>query len=234
MLFQKIKSLILNEGDQYEGKVDNEPVNSQMGASLADLKSSMSELSTHQVEAVFEEMPHETRIEFVYRPAITRNCWRKFYIYINNQEEEKWGLDSKYIQVAQGGTRQCIIHESIAEPRTLKRNQTKSIARSQSSSESIKGGITGDAKVIKGDIEGSETNKEKQTTKQGEDVGAERKIWECATLDKDCRANRRAFIKSGEYYMGGGPVNAEDLEREFERVVKKALSDDDETETEAV
>lgn len=227
MLFEKIKNAIFPEEQQELSNLEAEPIEAELGATLAEVQSSLADMSPSKIETVFEEMPHETRIEFVYHRAITRKCWREFYLYVGDTHVEKWGLTSRCIKVGRGGTRQCIMHDSIAEPRVLKRRSEQSEMKSHSRSEGTKGEVTGDAQVVKGSIEGTETDTEERSSNRADEHSSKRTIWECATLDKYCQANRRAFIKAGEYYIGGGPVREAELEREFERVVEQSLGDED-------
>ncbi|WP_143414656.1 hypothetical protein [Halorubrum sp. SD683] len=233
MLFEKLKDMMFSGEQKSTPDFEIESIDEdETGETLNDLRSSISRKKNAEVEYIFEEMPHETRIEFVYHRAISRTSWREFYLYVDQNQKQKWGLDSRYIKIGRGGTRQCVNHDSIAEQRVLQRDWGVSESTAQSQSESKTGSVTGDAQVLRGNIEGSETDTEEQRSTQTDSVSGKRTIWECATLDKDCRVNRRAFIKAGEYYMGGGPLRETELEREFERIVDEASEDDNEKEPE--
>jgi len=219
-LFGKLQRLVFNESDSVRPEESAIGQDSPIGGKIENVRHSITDLSVEELEAVFAQLPHGTRIEFVTSATVPREEWRAFYLYIEDKLAEKWGLHEKYVESSGDGIKICAIHKEVAEPRTLQKRQKETQAESTSHSVKETGEVGGDIKAVKGKVSSAEAETAKTASKQGSMISNKRTIWECGTLNKDCKLNRRSFVKAGEFCLTTGQSKAEELQREFERTVQ--------------
>jgi hypothetical protein len=176
-----------------------------------------------EIEQVFSDMPHESRIKYVSYRKISYHKWRETYVFIQRFEVlyEKWGLSGKQIVFGEEG-RKCFSHDASAEPRVLSHQLNRSSTRAKSHSENLAGEVGSTLPPVSGKIAGERTATDERSSTLGSTIGDTKTVWECGTGSKDCKLNRRSFIKTGEYYMTTGHTQKDKLDEEFERVVREA------------
>lgn len=223
-LFRHLVDLIPGDSDDAVVGEDETMEGQQMGADLRALRETIAEMEPEQLEQVFAECPHEPRVNFVEQGGITARSWRELaHQHIRDQTElqQKWGLVGKQAEPRDGG-KVCVNHEAITEPRRLSLQNRTSSTRSRSRSEEVSGEVGGGVQVVEGAVGGTDTTTERTANTRGTKRGQSKVVWECGTGDKNCKLNRRAFVKAGDYYAVRGPSQADELDERFARTAEKA------------
>ncbi|MFU1782971.1 hypothetical protein ACM16X_16480 [Haloarcula japonica] len=232
-LFDELKSYITGNPTVQEAEIKE--IEPKKSVDRTSLQEKIDEMTPSEVEQVFEEMQHEVRMNYVANKGISRKMWRKTTQYIRRKEGRcvKWGLLGKYIIKKDPGGRICKIHEADAEERKLSIQLQDSSARSRTRENKQNTKVSSDAKVAGASAGESDTVSDRASSTYGITTGNAKIIWECATGDKDCRLNRRSFIKAGDYHMTGGIDRESELEAEFRHAARRAGVKSSESEEDA-
>lgn len=223
-LLESLKKRILGGRDTPDVDEEEQKLREQMGVQPEVLQDGYDQLSPQQIEEVFRAMAHERRLAQVRHHCISRLKWRETTGYIRgeNPMRNTWGLEESLIKITAKQAKRCQNHDTIVERRQLVDKQQTQSARSQRHSEQLGADVTGDAQVAQGAVSGSDTTSNQASSSLGTVIGGSRTILECGTGDKDCKINRRSFIKAGDYHMTSGQPQTSKLEDEFRRAVEEA------------
>lgn len=199
--FEELKkslSLPSRQTDKIEEKkreiqrIDNE---------LLEPRDEFDEETLKEIERKLSNMKHHPRMNLVWTGAIHHDTWHEISAYISDNEKlrKKWGLEGVHIDTTEFV---CRNHDTPAPVKTLRipeesnKQRTYSRTRSQQAD-----GEVGASSLVSAKARGSKTKTNSTSSTQGTKFGRECKFYECGTGDKDCKLNRRVFIRVGDHRM---------------------------------
>lgn len=161
-----------------------------------DYHQKVEELSDSELEELFSETNHEIRLTYIKRRGLSPKKWREFTSYIQTTDklQTKWGKKGKHEDSGK-----CIEHSTSLTVKTIYDQSEYSRADSRISGTTLGSGFNTGVKMEVGSEETKETQ-ESETSMTGDC----KEILECATGDKNCTLNRRAFINAGDFWMVSG------------------------------
>lgn len=176
--------------------------------------------SPGEIEATFRKLAHHRRLECI-RPEtrlISKQSWREFDTHVRNDESkrEQWGIGQTLTDPTKNAL-VCKRDDEIATARVFENTYDESTTTTtgETTDRTVEGGIDTGVNVTAGGTTSSQES-ESNTLRTG---ATERKrIFECGTDLADCKLNRRAFDKIGNFYFSYGTSNRDRLRSEVERV----------------
>lgn len=177
-------------------------------------------MSPDRIEEILLELSPVGRLRTV-RPdtrEVPRGEWWEFIHYVHEEPDRRtrWGLDQPLTD-PEDGIVVCAADGDVATVRVVERQQRQSTTASTATIEdrTLKAGVTAGGHV---GVEGTQSasDSERDTDEAGRTET--RRIYECGTNDGDCRLNRRAFYKFGNFCFVTGSGNREHLRSEIDRV----------------
>lgn len=183
----------------------------------------LTDLSGQELESIFRDLHHPTRVACVLPRSriLPREQWWDLdrFITNNSSANDRWGVGEQLVECKEG-LPICSEDNEAATARKPKQRFEESVKSDQSESidESINAGVSA-GPSFGGKVSESETKSESES--KTIDTNPNPKIFECNTYAADCRLNRRAFWKLGNYHFVTGSSNRSYLRDEIARVLRE-------------